>query len=479
MLVSCSREAAEILDSLQIQAEARFPVEALKTKQDVKEMIERNIRHSSFKDLFPDRHAFNIIESVKLPTAHEDPVYYILVSDMLGELVKTAQAMKYPLPPSVAVGTVCTAHVNAHVIPIGISKSEYLLVFNRHVFRFAHLFSNFIAHCVISEFGSLHSHRRMQHDMIDDSSVVVLERIIYDLVNTPNVSRDKDGSIKSIMLFDRGGRGISRDVLAHLGSLLKQGGTLTNVVLPYAQAMDAAFAKELQGDQLIGPPLFELTTAGEELRGLLMCAINLFTIAHELGHLILEIDAKEAMSPSGKRSIFWDEMTCDAIGCRLALHTMARLCRGQYRDGWQRIGAMGALFFLSSWEIVDCCAFVMDNGTEMPIDSKECDLRSINDAALSLHPPTTIRKKMVAEIVCEELKQIGQETLNWTFEAWDWTDQSYERCLKILIPIFKRHFKDRRRVEKQVKRTEGWANRKKQLDSLLGWIGRALHLPAS
>ena len=284
-----------------------------------------------------------------------------------------------------SLGTVSSGSINAHVISLDPQNSEYLLVFNRQLFDFTDMFARFIASQVadhISEYGQAPSQDR---GVLADADCRLLGDLVYFLVNRVAFFRDDAGAVDLIIVVD-----IDQD-----------------------------------------PPLAKLTSElSKVFKELLYFSMTSFAVAHELAHII-RLNSKVELPDRGKEedTNFDEETACDAMACRIAAQAAARQCVGKYAHGWQMVGTVGSLFFLSCLGLVEKAAYVLHHGTDVPQVMTEVNLTSLESNVIFSYPTAVFRRYVGRAVLEDEFRRAGAPELrDWIFGAHDWTAALFDQC---------------------------------------------------
>jgi hypothetical protein len=412
MHIRISEKAVPILESLQVAADDQQPV-PFDTVAYSPRLFE-SLSRSSLAGIdgtelnrVHDRY-LNIVGSTQqsLPTKYEDPLTYTWLCVLVKQLASAARELGYQLPESISLGTVSSGTINAHVVPLDRQKAEYLLVFNRDLFRFTRRFSRFIASAVYEHLGQYEA-GELQEIGPSDEQAGLCRDVIYSLVNRINILRDNTGAVDCVMLVD----------------------------------LDA------MGEPTLPDLKSQASTAFYEL---LYFAMNSFAVAHELAHVIRLQERANSVDEGAEPTTFNEELACDAIGSRIAAQTAARQCVGHYLDGWwQPAGTAGSLFFLSCLGLAERAAYVLQNGTKVP--SVMIDVDPVLEAnVVSSYPTALIRRHVVRVLLVDEIRRgVRPDSVKWIFGAHDWTAARLDRCWAKLEPEFLARSEGRKKMREE------------------------------
>ncbi len=417
MRISISSKAVPILESLQAPgaeyAPNLQPLDA--TERGVSEDLLRILTDElSDGEKLPDnelrevhRAHIEYFQSIQksLPTRLEDPAAYGKLALLVSEVAKAAADLGYELPETVALGTVASRRINAQVIPIDAPHDDYLLVFNREILPFTDLFSRFIAARMVDEVSRYSANQPLKHRAPYETEMRLLSDVVYYVINRVSFFRDDEGGVELIISFDQG--------------------------------RPAPLA-----------PLINL--AAKTFKEMLNVSMSFFAVAHELAHLnLLSNQAKAPREPPAKAAVFHEEVMCDVIGCRVAAQAAARVFKDRYPHGWQKLGTVGSLFFLSCLSIVERCSYAMERGPGMPKVLNEVDPTSLEANTVGSYPTAVFRRHVVRAVLEEELRCAGApEARGWIFESHDWIATLFDGCWPELQQEFVGHFEVRELLRK-------------------------------
>ena len=309
----------------------------------IKEIAPQVIESIKNKGFSFDGDAENFIKTLKnlnLPTQYEDPLAYFIISKLTKEIELTINELQFHLPIHPLFGTIPSGRINAMTILVRRSK-EFIILFERQLFRFADEMSKIMAHVIPFE-GEIYKHLKFA------VSKKELDRVEKYLSQHPEIEH---------------------------------------------QFKEVVTAYLIKGD----PNTIEPTLArwpSWTMAGILTNSAELFILGHEYGHILCgHFDhSKVVQSFIGQEQVVqvvpqWDqEHEADMKGLELMIRAQQRKRINSVISFW------GADFFFG-------CIDILERGISL-IETGDEGNRRLND-----HPPSGLRREVIRQGLKDSLPE--------------------------------------------------------------------------
>ena len=405
MKIAYTKETLAVLESLQIQAENKNSPFMPKAKFDAKHMAEQLNKDCSpvTNDVARIKSTVNFFKSYKykLPTKYEDPIDYPRLVIAFEKAVEVASELGYELPETISIGTVCSGELNAHIIPVGEKKDQYLLVFNRQVFLFSQLFARYIAWLISKELKTYTGNQTLTPRKPTESETKKLDEIVYYLINKIEFHRDNNGEIGLIAVVDK---------------------------------------TEQE------PPFIQTDEVGNTFKEMMIAPMIAFVIGHELAHIHL-MHKKALGEHLELNTAFMEELFCDQTGLHIADRTANLLYKKHYPKGWQKFASVSPIFFLSCLDITQKAAYTLNNGKTPPRVMEVLDTDVLENNVFNSYPTTLFRLAMIQNILSHEAqRECAPNSVDWMFENSNWIDSFLVECWKEIKGLYVNRGCERKKV---------------------------------
>ena len=405
MKIAYTEETLAILESMQLQTEHIDGIFHSRSTFDEQKITEELIRnYSKFplskNSLDPTIDFFKSFQG-KLPTKYEDPIDYPKLVKLLEMVSEAAISLKYELPETISIGTVCSSQMNAHIIQVGKNKTDYLLVFNRQMFLFIDLLSRYIAWLISNEVKNHPENERLVPRKPTELEIQKLDEIIYYIINDQGIFRDNAGYINIFVALD------------------KFGAKLPNI---------------------------DIDDVGLFLRDEIDIPMVTFVIAHELMHVHLKHTITNSKTVSVSTP-FDDEIFCDINGLNIAVQTATNFYKDFHPNGWQSLASVGSVLFLSCLDITQRAAYVLNNGTMPPHVMEEVDIDVPENNKIDSYPTPLFRLMLVYnKLKLDVERAFAPNSSDWVFENCDWIDTFFMHAWKEMKGLYLDRYNERKRM---------------------------------
>jgi hypothetical protein len=287
----------------------------------------------------------------------EDAGAYSRLATAIRQVALVGVRFGLQLPQAISLGTVSSQTVNAHVITVDDSQSEYLLVFERELLEMIDLFSMFIASTLTDKpgqkLGASDIHelaRRVDLTSLDDTIVYLTSKASYHV-------RDRDGHIGAVM-----------------------------VDLPKS----------------VSRPESPLRSQwSQKIAALANASMIMFVVAHELIH-VHQLHTRQHQDDG-----FREELFCDAEGAKLSWIVASYDFRPLRIEYCAQFAASGAPLFLSCLSLLEKSSHFQEHG-ELPHVLGGVDHSAPETNRLGSYPTGILRRIMARGALLTEFSRLNE-----------------------------------------------------------------------